>query len=128
MDKTIKQIADEIGVSKSAIRKLLTPDFRNEYTHLDANRILINSEGQALIQKQFESKTHTENAHDTHSERTQETHTDLFAVSVLQEQLKVKDQQINELHRLLLAEQQKNQQIEQIAAPKKHWWSFFRQK
>lgn len=128
MDKTIKEIADKLGVSKSAIRKLLTDDFRAKYTHKNANRILINSDGQTLIEQQFSKNTHTNSAHESHTEREQNTRTDLVPISILEKQLAAKDEQISELHKLLFAEQQKNQHIKEITAPKKHWWSIFRQK
>lgn len=52
MSKTIKQIADDLGVSKTAVRKYMTLDFRKKYVQTDENGILrINKEGENLLQK-----------------------------------------------------------------------------
>jgi len=44
MSKTIKQIAEELGVSKTAIRKYMTPDFRANYVETTANGVIIISD------------------------------------------------------------------------------------
>lgn len=43
MEKTIKQIADELGISKTALRKYMTPAFRNDYV-TERNGVLYISE------------------------------------------------------------------------------------
>lgn len=40
MMKTIKQIADEIGVSKTAIRNYMDDDFRAKYTAKDDKGVI----------------------------------------------------------------------------------------
>lgn len=40
MSKTIKALADELNVSKTAIRKYLTEDFRRNYVETDTNNII----------------------------------------------------------------------------------------
>lgn len=43
MEKTIKQIADELRISKTALRKYMTPAFRNDYV-TERNGVLYISE------------------------------------------------------------------------------------
>lgn len=51
MSKTIKQIADELGVSKTSIRNHMTDDFRSKYVETAANGLLlISDEGAAQLQ------------------------------------------------------------------------------
>ena len=50
---TIKQLADELGVTKPGVRKLMTANFRKQYTETVGNRILINSAGAKAIRKHF---------------------------------------------------------------------------
>ena len=50
MSKTIKQLAEDLQVSKTAIRKYMTDDFRREHTETDARgTITITPEGCKLI-------------------------------------------------------------------------------
>jgi predicted transcriptional regulator len=51
MGKTIKQLADELGVSKTAIRKYMTADFREKYVQTDKKGLLyINKDGENQLQ------------------------------------------------------------------------------
>lgn len=57
MSKTIKELADELGVSKSGIRKYMTPSFRFKYTFKNANHIFVKDAGIAENKiKQLENK------------------------------------------------------------------------
>ena len=49
--KTIKILADEMGVSKTAIRKWMSPDFREKYTETLENGVIMVSEEGANILK-----------------------------------------------------------------------------
>lgn len=44
MSKTIKELAEELGLSKTAIRKYLTPDFREKFVETTANGVLLVSD------------------------------------------------------------------------------------
>ena len=55
MSKTIKQIADELGVSKTAIRNYMTADFRSKYVEISANGLLLISD-EGAIQLQTKCK------------------------------------------------------------------------
>ncbi len=101
MDKTIKQIAEELNISKQAVRKRVNQLPTNCY-HSGINRtILINEEGQRLLglkvstkyQPKVDTKVDTEV--DTLVEMLKEQLHDT------REQLKIKDKQIEELHQLL---------------------------
>lgn len=134
-DKTysIKELADQAHVTKSAIRKLMTQTFRKQHTSVSGNRILIDDAGAKIILGHFtnlgtqtangnerEPQTKTENtgsqtADEPHQDNDQTANPDandqLVAakdamIQELREQLKVKDQQINDLHRLMDQNQQ----------------------
>lgn len=102
MSQTIKQLADALGVSKTAIRKHLTPDFRAAHTTNDgANIIWIDDPGCALIAENFRKRPET-----TANPEPETTGTpvsgDVVAllqatIATLQQQLEVKDRQIAEL-------------------------------
>ncbi len=114
LSKTIKQIADELGVSKTAIRKHMTPEFRASYVQTDENGLLyINEDGEKHL-KSLRKSPQTKFAETTGNL----VPTDF--VAILQEQLKVKDEQIKslsaqieQLHSELATERLKNN--EQIA-------------
>lgn len=105
MSKTIKELAEELSLSKSGIRKYLTTSFRVRYTHESAHRILIDDAGVKAIKKMIALKG-------AHSERTQKAHgahteqASAQSNSVLVEQLRAKDKQIEHLQKLLDQSQQ----------------------
>lgn len=134
---TIKELADKLGVSKTAIRKRFDEDFRRNYIQVsDEGIITISSAGCELIAETFRKSTETP--------RNQFSETDENMVStlveMLQTELKIKNQQIEELNaRLaesnaaLVAAQQTAQAAQalhagtiqqQLEAPnkKKRWW------
>lgn len=55
--KTIKQIADEIGVSKTAIRKKMPVEVKTKFLETRNNVIYILPEGENLIKSAFEGRT-----------------------------------------------------------------------
>ena len=100
--KTIKQLADELGVSKTWIRSYMDDDFRAKYTAKDDKGVItITPEGCKLLSENISKPT--ENTEKSLPE------TELLTIprSVLQlmedqlrekdEQLRVKDQQIADL-------------------------------
>lgn len=133
---TIKELADKLGVSKTAIRKRFDEDFRQNYIQVsDDGIITISSTGCELIAESFRKPAETP--------RNQFPETDKNMVStlieMLQTELKIKNQQIEELNaRLaesnaaLVAAQQTAQAAQalhagtiqqQLEAPKKkRWW------
>ena len=111
--KTIRQIADEIGVSKQAVYKRYKGKLHTvcaPYAHTEQGVLYIEEQGETLIKQDF---LHTEcsiGAHtDTHTERSNgavlEHPENVGVIAVLQTtidtlqgQLEVKDKQIEELN------------------------------
>lgn len=52
-DRTIKELAEEIGVSKTAINKKVTREIRATYFSKIGNKFVINEEGQRIIKDLF---------------------------------------------------------------------------
>jgi predicted transcriptional regulator len=89
--KTIKQIADELGVSKTAVRKKITPEVKTKFAETIGNQVFISEQGEFLIKSAFNRKPETE-----FSGNQSETVSDLVSTLVpdLREQLSVKDKQL----------------------------------
>jgi len=111
--KTIKQIADEIGVSKQAVYKRYKGKLHTvcaPYAHTEQGVLYIEEQGETLIKQDFLQKEYSIGAHtDAHTERSngavpeQPQDSGIVAVlqttiDALQEQLAVKDKQIEELN------------------------------
>jgi AcrR family transcriptional regulator len=112
MSKTIKQIADELKVSKQAVYKRYKNKLYTEvypYTHTENNVLYIDEQGEKIIKQDFlksyvDKQPHTESHTDTYTD----THTDTEGVhgiidtlkttiELLNKQLSQKDKQIEEL-------------------------------
>ena len=93
--KTIKQLADEIGVSKQAVQKRIAREplytCIQPYIHTKQGTKYIDDEGERLIIEAFGDKVYTEVADNVHIDKNNHVHT---LVTMLQEQLQVKDRQI----------------------------------
>lgn len=118
---TIKQLADELGVTKPGIRKLLTESFRKQYTETTGNKILIDSAGARIIRKHFENsepKTKKKQFLETKNsyQKQMETVSDISqnavisakdeTIKLLKEQLKAKDDQLANMQKLMDQNQQ----------------------
>lgn len=118
---TIKQLADELGVTKPGVRKLMTANFRKQYTETVGNRILINSAGAKVIRKHFRnngdnvfSGTKTETSSD--KQKQTETVSDSTknavvsaqeeTIKLLKEELKAKNDQLANMQKLMDQNQQ----------------------
>ena len=115
---TIKELADELNVSKTAINKQIDETFKEKYVTKNGNRFVIDVSGQKVIKSMFKEVN-------ANQERkpNQEPVFDLVCVlkenlERTEEQLKVKDNQIEALQKLLDQQQvltlQANQKIEQL--------------
>lgn len=62
MSKTIKQIADEIGVSKTAVRKQIANLGLRSSLRKNGNQFAIDEHEETLILKAFSEKTQTKTA------------------------------------------------------------------
>lgn len=103
--KSIRQIAEELGVSKTAVRKQIANLGLQSGLRKNGNQFAIDESQEAQIIRAFSGKLQTENgnqfANQTETSSRTENHevSDLVSVlqttvTVLQEQLQVKDQQI----------------------------------
>ncbi|WP_439425411.1 replication protein B [Oenococcus alcoholitolerans] len=133
MALTIKELSEKLGVTKTAIRKKLTPEFREKYTESVKNTIYINDEGEKLIlesshapKKAKEESSKPAVVNETTKEEEQ-NNDDL--VGFLKEQIgrqdkyiEQKDEQIERLQKLLDQSQQlqlmAEKKIEKLEAPK----------
>lgn len=137
--KTIKQIADELGVSKTAVRKKIENLGLSEKVQTNGNRIEVDERQERLIKSAF-SKKETKNANEV-SEKSETLRLLSSMVSTLQEQLQEKDRQIERLQIELENAQKSVDQAQQLHAmteqklllledkqeeqPKK-WWKFWK--
>jgi len=93
--KTIRQMADELGVSKTAIRNKLTPEMQTKFAETVSGIIYLSPEGENLIRQAFKhSKAQTKFA-DVSANQFAEV-SDQFAaiLEILRDQLTIKDDQI----------------------------------
>ena len=111
--KTIRQIADEIGVSKQAVYKRYKGKLHTvcaPYAHTEQGVLYLSEQAETLIKQDFLKDDRSNGSHtDTHTERSngavpeQSQEAGVVAVlqatiNTLQGQLSVKDQQIEELN------------------------------
>lgn len=99
--KSIKQLADEIGVSKTAVRKQIENLGLRSSLRKTGNQFAISKPQEALILKAFMKDSQTKIGNQSETENIEVS--DLLCtlqntISMLQEQLNVKDQQIQMLN------------------------------
>lgn len=145
--KTIKQIADELGVSKTAVRKKIENLGLSEKVKTNGNRIEVDEGQEKLIKSAFSQKeTKTANANEV-SEKSETLRLLSSMVSTLTEQLQEKDKQIERLQmelenaqksvdqaqqlhamteqKIRLLEQKQEQKQPEEEEYKKPWWKFW---
>lgn len=103
--KTIRQIADEIGVSKTAVNKQIANLGLRSGLRKNGNQFAIDEHQETLIKQAFSEKSQTEIENQSQTKTQTENHEvgDLVCVlqatiDTLQGQLSVKDKQIEELN------------------------------
>lgn len=123
MSKTIKEIADELGVSKTTIRNKMTADFRKKWVQtLTANGVktlVITEEGVNALKSVFRGGNQTANLDAKLTEKQFAPNEDF------KDELKAKNEQIEKLQKLLdqsqqllLSEQKKSQLLIENQIPK----------
>lgn len=123
MSKTIKEIADELGVSKTTIRNKMTADFRKKWVKtLTANGVktlVITEEGVNALKSVFRGGNQTANLDAKLTEKQFAPNEDF------KDELKAKNEQIEKLQKLLdqsqqllLSEQKKSQLLIENQTPK----------
>ena len=101
--KTIKELADELGVSKTAVRKHMTEDFRAQHTAiLPGNIIGIDEDGCKLITESLRKPSATGG---NSIPETPENPGLREEVAFLREQLLAKDRQLEAKDRQIEAQQ-----------------------
>lgn len=100
--KTIKQIADEIGVSKTAVRNKIKnqfPEVIEKFSETRSRTLYINTKGEKLIKSAFnknESQTNQKQFSETSRKPNENQFADKFALEALVKQLEEKDKQLAE--------------------------------
>ena len=140
MNKTIKQIADDLQVDKQKVYRYIKAHHINEVlrdVHQKNNVKYYDEAAQAQIKKAFAAKT---TSHQTTSKSTSEAHHEalnealLDTIEMLKEELKIKNQQIEKMHVLLDQEQKLRVVAEDMIRaledkqeePKKRFFQFWR--
>lgn len=123
---TVREIADELGVSKTAIQHKLSDDFRSKFvieSSVGNKKILrITIEGFEQLKGQFKRKKKPDE---------KVTSSDSEVVQILKKQLEEKDAQIEKLQILLNQSQQlqltQNEKIKklELKTKKKSFWQRF---
>lgn len=94
--KTIKDLADEFNVSKQAVRKRLTEEFRANHvetiTSNGVKTLVVTYTGYMLLKQHFTTSNATGN--DKVTDTSNPTTGDLSVVKILEQQLFVKDKQL----------------------------------
>ena len=97
MEKTIKQIADSLSLDKQKVYRFIKKNNISE-SHQKNGTKYYNDSSQTLIFKHFKKETASNESHRSASFDT--------VISILQEELNVKNKQIEELQNLLNQQQQ----------------------
>ena len=137
MSKTIRELSEELGVSKTAITKFLTPEKRKLFAKKIDNRLSISDEGVTIIRQHFllKSKTKIDNQIDNRTFvfdlvvdfKNHDFDFNNELLSTLKNELAEKNKQIERLQKsieqqnILIDQQQKltlqaNQKIENLEA------------
>lgn len=94
--RTIKELADEFNVSKQAVRKRLTEEFRANHvetvTSNGVKTLVVTYTGYMLLKQHFTTSNATGN--DKVTDTSNPTTGDLSVVKILEQQLFVKDKQL----------------------------------
>lgn len=115
--KTIKELADEFNVSKQAVRKRLTEEFRANHvetiTSNGVKTLVVTYTGYMLLKQHFSTSNTTGNNKGTDTSNS--TTGDLSVVKILEQQLSVKDRQLENKDKQLLQMQNLLDQQQRLA-------------
>lgn len=124
--KTVKELSEQLGVSKPAITKFMSSTFRSKYTKKESNRLLIDIHGVQAIKAHFQDSSHVKSKtnqklNDNLSKSYRKVNADqeelLYAkdetIKLLKQQLTEKDKQLKQrsdeiasMHKLMDQNQQ----------------------
>lgn len=102
--KTVKQIADELSVSKQAVRKKITPEIGNQFAVTKGNTVYISEQGETLIKSAFYKSIGNQVT-------SNKTVTIDNLVTILQEDINAKNQQIADLTAELAKEREHSREM-----------------
>lgn len=98
MSKTIRELADEFGVSKQAVRKKLDTNFRTNYvqtvTRNGVKTLVVLNPGYLLLKQHFINGNTPKSEGETFTSNTDNKCKD--TIELLNQQLRIKDNQIKE--------------------------------
>lgn len=152
MPKTIRELADEFGVSKQAIRKRLDASFRENYvqtvTRNGVQTLVVINSGYLLLKEHFNGGSGQQPSRNSFTSNTDSSNID--TVELLKQQLSIKDSQLKEKDEQLKSMQKlldQSQQLQLMAenkiealktvtqnkrsstldknTKKKNWWPFW---
>lgn len=112
MDKTISQIAKELSISRQAVHQAIDKLLDKKKLKKKGNAFVLNTKQQEVLIKYFNKES------DDESSRTSSESSSNLTIALqrqnefLMRELEIKNQQINELHILLLKEKEKHILIE----------------
>ncbi|MBZ1519209.1 DNA-binding protein [Leuconostoc mesenteroides] len=107
--KTIRELADELGVSKTAINKKVSDSERKQWFSKNGNRFLVNENGQKAIRIMFSSGI------DNHKSKTENTYQQPESKTENFENANLKHSDINYLNDIIKSQ---NAQIEDLKETK----------
>lgn len=111
MEKTLKEIADELKIDKQRVYRFVKKNHIKE-TYQKQSVMYYDETAQELIKSALTEKDHINDAHQNHINDTVNDAL-LKQLEVLQNQLTEKDKQIADLHKLIDQEQQLNARNQQ---------------
>ncbi|VGQ81384.1 DNA-binding protein [Streptococcus pyogenes] len=119
MSKTIKELADEFGVSKTAIRNKLTEEFRSKWVQTSTAKgvktLVITEDGVNALKSIFLGGNHTANI------GTNQPQTGLQSIEFYEEEIRELRKLLDQSQQLLLNEQKKSQLLLEAKAEPSEW-------
>jgi hypothetical protein len=119
MSKTIKELADEFGVSKTAIRNKLTEEFRSKWVQTSTangvKTLVITEDGVNALKTIFLGGNHTANID------ANQPQTGLQSIEFYEEEIRELRKLLDQSQQLLLNEQKKSQLLLEAKAEPSEW-------
>lgn len=119
MSKTIKELADEFGVSKTAIRNKLTEEFRSKWVQTSTangvKTLVITEDGVNALKSIFLGRNNTENL------GANQPQTGLQSIEFYEEEIRELRKLLDQSQQLLLNEQKKSQLLLEAKAEPSEW-------
>jgi hypothetical protein len=107
---TIKNLADELHVSKTAIRKIMNESFREQFVESSGNTIQVSEEGANVIREHFQQSNKAKDAgnkaESSQKQEQKDSGNQAELVSVLKEQLANRNDELAEMRKMLSQSQE----------------------